>query len=289
MGRVSLRYSVGMGSIVHRPRPERWSAPRRILARAALAPLLLAGALCGRSSAQAAPTPPAKADSSGPAWTALEQEFIAASRVHEAALKKAKDERLPPDRWPKSPANEFWDRCESFARTGEPDAVRWCIAFLDDLDLAPGAMAVRRLELYRAWVQAFPNGAAIQEVLRGLQSDASPGRLGVDPAAALCSDVARISSQDEIRAAATLTQAMILLGSKDSERTTRARVLFSEVVEKHPRSESAPRAKGKLFSIDNLQIGKPCPDFTAKDVAGVEFKLSDYRGKVVVLDFWGFW
>jgi peroxiredoxin len=31
------------------------------------------------------------------------------------------------------------------------------------------------------------------------------------------------------------------------------------------------------------------PDIVAKDTDGVDFKLSDYRGKVVLLDFWGFW
>jgi peroxiredoxin len=36
-------------------------------------------------------------------------------------------------------------------------------------------------------------------------------------------------------------------------------------------------------------VGNLAPDFEAKDVEGKSFKLSDYRGKVVVLDFWGFW
>jgi peroxiredoxin len=31
------------------------------------------------------------------------------------------------------------------------------------------------------------------------------------------------------------------------------------------------------------------PDFETEDVEGQPFKLSDYAGKVVVLDFWGFW
>ena len=35
--------------------------------------------------------------------------------------------------------------------------------------------------------------------------------------------------------------------------------------------------------------GNVAPDFTTQDADGVAFKLSDYRGKVVVLDFWGFW
>jgi hypothetical protein len=38
-----------------------------------------------------------------------------------------------------------------------------------------------------------------------------------------------------------------------------------------------------------LEVGNRAPDFEAKDIEGVAFKLSDYRGKVVVLDFWGFW
>jgi cytochrome oxidase Cu insertion factor (SCO1/SenC/PrrC family) len=36
-------------------------------------------------------------------------------------------------------------------------------------------------------------------------------------------------------------------------------------------------------------IGKVAPDIEGVDVDGKKFKLSDYRGKVVVLDFWGDW
>jgi len=38
-----------------------------------------------------------------------------------------------------------------------------------------------------------------------------------------------------------------------------------------------------------LQIGKPVPDIVDQDLGGVEFKLSDYRGKVTMISFWGFW
>lgn len=48
-------------------------------------------------------------------------------------------------------------------------------------------------------------------------------------------------------------------------------------------------AESSLFELKNLQIGKIAPDIEGSDLDGVDFKLSDYRGKVVVLDFWGDW
>jgi len=48
-------------------------------------------------------------------------------------------------------------------------------------------------------------------------------------------------------------------------------------------------AKRNLFEIRNLLVGKSAPEVTGEDVDGVKFKLSDYRGKVVLLDFWGHW
>ena len=36
-------------------------------------------------------------------------------------------------------------------------------------------------------------------------------------------------------------------------------------------------------------IGAPAPDLAAIDFDGNPVKLSDYRGKVVMLDFWGDW
>ena len=51
----------------------------------------------------------------------------------------------------------------------------------------------------------------------------------------------------------------------------------------------AERAKAELFGIRNLIVGKEAPDIEGEDQDGKRFKLSDYRGKVVLLDFWGNW
>ncbi|MEW6304601.1 MAG: hypothetical protein AB1705_14090 [Verrucomicrobiota bacterium] len=49
------------------------------------------------------------------------------------------------------------------------------------------------------------------------------------------------------------------------------------------------RAKAELFELRELAVGKVAPEIEGEDVDGVKFKLSDYRGKVVVIDFWGDW
>ncbi|MGF1579434.1 MAG: peroxiredoxin family protein [Gemmataceae bacterium] len=70
--------------------------------------------------------------------------------------------------------------------------------------------------------------------------------------------------------------------------------LYDEAVETLEQlSKSFPayksRMESSLFKLQNLSIGKKAPEIDAEDIDGVRFKLSDYRGKVVVLDFWGDW
>ncbi len=48
-------------------------------------------------------------------------------------------------------------------------------------------------------------------------------------------------------------------------------------------------ARGELFELEHLQIGMVAPDIQGDDLDGVDFKLSEYRCKVVFLDFWGDW
>ena len=54
-------------------------------------------------------------------------------------------------------------------------------------------------------------------------------------------------------------------------------------------SSGSATAQVKVHSPADLAIGKVAPEISGVDVDGRKFKLSDYRGKVVVLDFWGDW
>ena len=48
-------------------------------------------------------------------------------------------------------------------------------------------------------------------------------------------------------------------------------------------------AEARLDEMLNLAVGKPAPEIEGVDMDGKPLKLSDYRGKVVVLVFWGSW
>ena len=64
-----------------------------------------------------------------------------------------------------------------------------------------------------------------------------------------------------------------------------------------PGSKAEPRLLGKVIARDiksipnirKLVVGNAAPEIEGDDVDGAKFKLSDYRGKVVMLDFWGHW
>jgi hypothetical protein len=50
-----------------------------------------------------------------------------------------------------------------------------------------------------------------------------------------------------------------------------------------------PMAEGAVYAYKNLRVGLTVPEVEGEDVDGAKFKLSDYRGKVVMVDFWGHW
>ena len=95
----------------------------------------------------------------------------------------------------------------------------------------------------------------------------------------------------EVRAAALFVRAQIVLQDEgaSSETVDTAVATLKKVLEMAPDASYAPRAEGKVFEEEHLQVGKAAPDIEGRDLDGVEFKLSDYRGKVILLDFWGNW
>jgi hypothetical protein len=78
---------------------------------------------------------------------------------------------------------------------------------------------------------------------------------------------------------------------------TQAEEMFQRLLDKHAAAKLNNRPLGTMARSElaglrtmlKLAIGKVAPEIEGEDIDGNPFKLSDYRGKVVVLDFWGHW
>ena len=90
---------------------------------------------------------------------------------------------------------------------------------------------------------------------------------------------------DKVKGAASLALGQMLA----NENPTEAEKHLNAVIEKYGSKNQKEQAKGALFEMHHLGIGKVAPEIEGEDVDGKKFKLSDYRGKVVVIDFWGDW
>ncbi len=79
--------------------------------------------------------------------------------------------------------------------------------------------------------------------------------------------------------------------------TERAEKLFARLINEYGdcpylrsnNSTLAQTAKAELRELTSLGLGKTAPEIVGEDLDGKEMKLSDYRGKVVVLNFWASW
>jgi len=66
-----------------------------------------------------------------------------------------------------------------------------------------------------------------------------------------------------------------------------ARVAFEAVVARYPKTPSAEEAAGNLMEMKLLNPGQPAPQFARTTIKGDPISLAGFKGKVVVLKFWG--
>jgi hypothetical protein len=96
-------------------------------------------------------------------------------------------------------------------------------------------------------------------------------------------------SEDAIVQALIARSSVRLRTAKDDAERRLARADLQRIKDVTEDEDYLAQADQMLFELDNLQVGCKAPEIEGADTDGVAFKLSDYRGKVILLDFWGFW
>lgn len=163
------------------------------------------------------------------------------------------------------------------------------VAFDAHLFLARGT---RGGEIYDAAIAAVFENFSDSERLAELSATAAPGTKAGDD---LLERIIKATPHDSVKGKVMFTMANVLSRSEDEESEKRCVELLETIQAKYADvdlgrgQKLGDRVVRMLFAIQNLKVGKTAPDIIGKDIDEVEFKLSDYRGKVVVLDFWGDW
>lgn len=68
-----------------------------------------------------------------------------------------------------------------------------------------------------------------------------------------------------------------------------SKLLYDGLSEKVKQSEFGKRIHEYLSLNKNIKVGDKFVDFTLPNITGKNISLSDYKGKYVLLDFWGSW
>jgi hypothetical protein len=132
-------------------------------------------------------------------------------------------------------------------------------------------------------VTEYVKSPLLERVASGLEY--SQGTYGADFCREVLISIQENSPHAGARAAALFVRGLHAMRADPKE----AQALLERVRKEFPETPYAKRAAGSLFEVNNLQIGMKAPDIEGTDENGKPIRLSQFRGKVVVLDFWGFW
>jgi hypothetical protein len=152
--------------------------------------------------------------------------------------------------------------------------------------VARGGFVEAGMKARQILMEKFVNHDALAEVCQALQYESDKKAAALQLQAIL-----EKSTNPKVQAVAcyglaSLRQETGAAGKAEAEK------LYERIVTEFGNANKpiANRARGQLNELRGLlSEGKPALAIEGPDLDGKSFKLSDYRGKVVLLDFWGFW
>ncbi|MDP6956092.1 MAG: redoxin domain-containing protein [Planctomycetota bacterium] len=178
----------------------------------------------------------------------------------------------------------FWGRFKELAELGNGHASSWLLANATASGLGGAELKQLKLGLLEGLISTHTNEPWLIELAPLAAEVALPDAL--EECAVLLARWA--SSVDE-----RTDQARIFLGlarvNFEAGNKNEAVDLLKKIMHYHADTELAWEAEDMLGTYTAPRVGEEAPDFETTDVDGEKLVLSDQRGKVVMLDFWGFW
>lgn len=248
---------------------------------------------------------PVRADDS---FAKLQKDFQSAQqRYYEQISKQQGDhshQPTSPVNTPRDPVEEFAPRIRAYAEKmqGKSEAIpalMWLASTPSSSGFSPGQPSADQRWALERLTADHAADAQIGDSLQQLMY--SSYVLGREPLIKLYEAVGEQNKSADARARALFNlgallyqPAMGMPGAKsDADQVTadrkRAIELFRRIGKDFPNNPLANAAGNYIFEIEHLQIGMKAPEIEGLDVNEKKVALSQFKGQVVVLDYWGFW
>jgi hypothetical protein len=238
-----------------------------------------------------APSTGASLEASPPALVAARDEYgdlykayKASRKAYRRELSKARREggevKTP------APISTYFDRFDALAKKGSAEALLFCALEVEDSGRSKEEVKAYKVAAFERLGSEFSSHEIAAKVITKV------GRQGEwltdKQMTTLLGTIAKKGAGTAVRSDASYQLARRLEAQGTSFGVTRAGEIYEYILKTYPDSRAAKRCAERQEGL-KLAPGNQAPDFSAVDPDGNAFKLSDYRGKVVVLDFWGFW
>jgi thiol-disulfide isomerase/thioredoxin len=143
---------------------------------------------------------------------------------------------------------------------------------------------------------------AAKRALMRIGTKVSQGKVGEEDLAVELKDLDAVSTKypdapKDLRAELLMQKAALYAQVLDKPEPAKA--LLAQIQQEFPETPSARSASRMLASFDKmleakkiqsaLAVGEEFPTFAEKDLEGKALSLADYKGKVVLIDFWATW
>jgi hypothetical protein len=231
--------------------------------------------------------PPVLADEE---YDRLLQSYDAAQQKWAAQTRDLKKGKTPPP----EPARTFVPKFRAYAKkhAGKVEAIpalAWliCATRGDTPKDQPEPVATWAVQALRRDHAASPALGEIMGELRNAVDSVSCEHL-----VPFYEQVLKKNPDTEVQAAATFNLAYTLWlggpGQRGADKK-RADELFGAVIKNYPDSPLAEEAQDFIKQLQYLEVGLRAPEIVGSDTNEKEVRLSQFKGRVVALVFWGFW
>lgn len=251
-------------------------------------PLLLAATLTAQQRpAQPKPKSPAAAERYAALQAEqkkLNDEWMAKVKARMAEAEAAEKDGKPVPAMPMRPDTSAIGK-QALAAAKEMTDGDDAVPFLLMVVNADRAAAAEALALLGEKYADHPATAQIGSLIGFL-----PRIVGEDKAPAIAEKFAK-SSNPDVRGWAVFAkhEKAIETADREGDAYQGAKSELVKIAELAASEDLKDRIREAIDTREKHGAGNVAPDIAGTDLDGVAFKLSDYRGKVVFLDFWGDW